>query len=110
MARRPRQAVIPNGRTDLRERGQVLAMFVLLFVIIGVVAIVIDISWFWTNSLRVQRAADAAALAGSIYLPGKPSGAYSVARAEANKNGYTAGGGTTITTAQDPAQPTTSAT
>jgi hypothetical protein len=91
---------------ELRERGQVLAIFaILLFVIIGVVAIVIDISWVWTNGLRVQRAADAAALAGVIYLPGNPSGAYAVARGEATKNGYTGGSGTTITPAQDSGNP-----
>ena len=32
---------------------------------------------------------DAAALAGAIYLPGNPTPAYSTARAEATKNGYT---------------------
>jgi Flp pilus assembly protein TadG len=93
-------------RRDTRERGQVLAIFaILLFVIIGVVAVVIDISWVWSNGLRVQRAADAAALAGVIYLPGNPSGAYAVARAEATKNGYTAGSGTTVTPAQDSGNP-----
>jgi len=89
-----------------RGRGQVLALFVLsLFVLVGMVAIVVDISWFWSNSLRVQRAADAAALAGAIYLPGQPSRAYSVARAEATKNGYTDGSGTTIAPTQDTSNP-----
>jgi Flp pilus assembly protein TadG len=88
------------------ERGQVLALFVLLaVVIIGMVAIVADISWWWANSLRVQRAADAAALAGAIYLPGTPPTAYSIARAEATKNGYTAGGGVVVTPAQDATNP-----
>ena len=89
-----------------RERGQALALFVLLsFVIIGAVAIVTDISWFWANSLKVQRAADAAALAGAIYLPGNPSGAYAIARAEATKNGYTGGAGVTVTPSQDAQNP-----
>ena len=89
----------------LRQTGQVLALFVLsMVVLIGMVAVVVDISWFWSNSLRVQRAADAAALAGAIYLPGSPATAYSVARAEATKNGYTGGSGTTITPTQDPTQ------
>lgn len=88
------------------ERGQVLALFVLmLFVVIGMVAIVADVSWWWANSLRVQRAADAAALAGAIYLPGSPATAYSAARAEATKNGYTAGAGTVVTPAQDASNP-----
>jgi Flp pilus assembly protein TadG len=89
-------------RSSRRERGQVLALFALsLFVITGMVAIVIDISWFWSNALKVQRAADAAALAGVIYLPGDPGSAYATARAEAAKNGYTSGGSTTVTPAQD---------
>ena len=32
-------------------------------------AVVVDVSWYWVNSLRVQRAADAAALAGAVMLP-----------------------------------------
>ena len=89
-----------------REAGQVLALFVLsIFVIIGMVAVVADVSWFWANSLKVQRAADAAALAGAIYLPGAPPTAYSTARAEAAKNGYVGGSGTSITPTQDARNP-----
>ena len=36
-------------------------------------AIVVDVSWYWANTLRVQRAADAAALAGVVWLPGNPT-------------------------------------
>jgi Flp pilus assembly protein TadG len=98
-------------RTRLRgrregERGQVLALFVLLsVVIIGMVAIVTDVSWFWANALKVQRAADAAALAGAIHLPGSPSTAYSTANDEARKNGYQNGSGTVISPAQDGQNP-----
>ena len=103
----PRDRTIAARRARRKgERGQVLALFALMiFVIIGVVAIVIDISWVWSSGLRIQRAADAAALAGVIYLPGDPGTAYSVARAEATKNGYTAGGSTTVTPVQDSANP-----
>jgi hypothetical protein len=88
------------------QRGQVLALFaVSLFVITGMVAVVIDISWVWANSLKVQRAADAAALAGVVYLPGSPSSAYATARAEAAKNGYADGGATTVTPSQDAGSP-----
>ena len=88
------------------ERGQVLALFALmLFVIIGVVAVVIDVSWVWSSGLRIQRAADAAALAGVIYLPGEPGQAFAVARAEATKNGYTSGATTTVTPTQDASNP-----
>jgi hypothetical protein len=66
------------------------------------VALVIDVAWYWSSSLRVQRAADAAALAGVVWLPGNPTTAYTVALAEATKNGFTNGtGGTVITPIKD---------
>jgi hypothetical protein len=88
------------------QRGQVLALFaIMLFVVIGMVAIVIDISWLWANSLKIQRAADAAALAGVVHLPGAPGTAATVARAEAQKNGYIHGGATNVAPAQSPRNP-----
>ncbi len=85
------------------ERGQALVLFVLLsLVLIGSVAIVTDVSWLWYGNQRMQRAADAAALAGAIYLPGSPSQAYQAAREEATKNGFTSGvNGVTVTPLQD---------
>ena len=72
-----------------RSRGQILILFVMaIFVFTGMVALVIDVSWYWVNSLRVQRAADAAALAGVVQLPNNAVSAYALARAEAKKNGY----------------------
>ena len=98
-------------RSTLAQRGQVLAILVMsIFVIIGFVAIVIDVSWYWSNTLRVQRAADAAALAGAVDLPNNAgSGAthplgtgIGDALAEAAKNGYTDGsGGVVVTPVQD---------
>jgi len=75
-----------------RSRGQVLVMFAGgMISLLGIMAIVVDISWYWSNSLRVQRAADAAALAGAAYLPGNVPNAKTYALAEAKKNGYTDG-------------------
>jgi hypothetical protein len=90
-----------------RSRGQVLVIFALtIFVFLGLCAVVVDIAWYWANSLRIQRAADAAALAGVVHLPGDVPTAVSVARAEATKNGYTSGvDGYTVTPTQDPANP-----
>src|SRR5690242_7430200 len=87
-----------SGRSG-RERGQTLVLFVIVSVVlIGAVAIVTDVSWLWVNQQRMQRAADAAALAGAIYLPGDPTTAYAVARAEAAKNGYTNGANGVVVT------------
>ncbi len=87
-----------------RPRGQVAVIFagaMLLFVLLA--ATVIDLSWYWTNNLRMQRAADSAALAGVVFLPGQVGQAITVARAEARKNGYQHGvGGVVVTPVQDP--------
>ena len=72
--RPPRRGATPGdqpGRRTLRQRGQVLAIFAAATILfVGILAIVIDVSWYWANSLSVQRAADAAALAGVVWLPG----------------------------------------
>ena len=111
LMRRSPVAVIsgPSRTTDgrrpreRRERGQALVLFVIMsLVMIGSVAIVTDISTLWYGNQRMQRAADAAALAGAIHLPGNPTRAYSVAREEAAKNGFTHGvNGVSVNTAQD---------
>ena len=97
----------PAARTRLgraRQRGQALVMFVAGIVfVIGLMALVVDVTWAWMNMLRVQRAADAAALAGAVKLPDYPSQARTLAYAEATKNGYTSGiNGATVTAAQNP--------
>ena len=78
-------------------------MFVAAIVFfIGFLAIVVDVTWYWMNTLKVQRASDAAALAGAVKLPDYPSQARTLAFDEAKKNGYTTGvGGATVTAAQN---------
>jgi hypothetical protein len=94
----------PASEARRAEGGQALVMFILMsLVMVGAVAIVTDISWVWYGQQRMQRAADAAALAGAVYLPGDPTTAYSTARAEATKNGFTDGsGGVVVTPVKDP--------
>jgi Flp pilus assembly protein TadG len=97
-----RRATDPTPGTRTRPRGQILVIFALgIFVLMMMVAVVIDVSWLWVNALRIQRAADAAALAGAVTLPNDPSRGYTLARGEATKNGYTGGGGVTVTPLQD---------
>ena len=89
---------------DGRSRGQVIVIFAgSIFLFIALCAIVTDVAWYWVNTLKVQRAADAAALAGAVYLPGDRPTAYSEARASAVQNGYTTGvGSVVVTPVQDP--------
>ncbi len=60
-----------------------------IVVLLGFTAIVIDVSWYWANTLRLQRAADAAALAGAVQLPGNVQLGQQLSVAEAQRNGYT---------------------
>jgi Flp pilus assembly protein TadG len=71
------------------QRGQILVIFVGgIVVLLGFCAIVVDVSWYWANSLRVQRAADAAALAGVISLPADVGAGEATAAVAAGQNGY----------------------
>jgi hypothetical protein len=101
MSRVSRFAAVEQG-------GQVIVMVALtVTLLLGFVGIGIDIAWFQLNVNRIQRAADAAALAGVVYLPNQVAQAQAAALAEATKNGYTNGaGGVTVTAAQDPLNPT----
>src|SRR5712691_7659149 len=85
------------------ERGQTLVVVALMLTaLFGFVGLVMDIAWFEVNLVRVQRAADAAALAGVVYLPTNVSGASTAAINEATKNGYTNGAnGVVVTAAPD---------
>src|SRR5512141_283686 len=75
-----------------QEAGQIIVIFALaLMALIGLIGIAIDVTFAWREELRIQRAADAAALAGVVYLPGDVSGGLSASAAEARKNGYTTG-------------------
>jgi hypothetical protein len=87
-----------------REGGQTFVMLALMLtVLLGFSGIVIDVAWYEVNLIRVQKAADAAALAGVVYLPGNVSGAQTAARSEATKNGYTTGvNGATVSATIDP--------
>ena len=76
-----------------RERGVVLVWFALLLVVLlGFAGFAVDMSNWWFQAERLQRAADAGAHAGVVFLPADLPGATTTARAEAAKNGYTASG------------------
>lgn len=100
---------LPAHPSDPRrlERGQVLPLFALMSVVLlGGAALLTDVAWWWVNEQRMQRAADAGALAGAIYLPGNQTLAFSSAHAETAKNGFTNGvDGVVITPRRDPTAP-----
>jgi len=72
-----------------QDRGAALAIIATsLFLLMGIAAISADLAWYYLNASRVQRAADAAALAGVVHLPQQPADADSTAFDIANRNGY----------------------
>lgn len=87
---------------DGAERGAVLVIVaILLPVLFGFAALALDVGNWYIRAQREQKAADAAALAGSVYLPADPSKAYSVALDVASRNGFPNGGDITVTATQD---------
>ncbi len=74
------------------ERG-VVAVWVALtmVVLLGFAGWAIDFSHWQNERANMQKAADAAALAGAVYLPDDPAGAVAAAREIAAKNGYPSG-------------------
>jgi Flp pilus assembly protein TadG len=86
-----------GGRTERRgrlatlraEHGYVAALTVIMMpVFIALAAFAVDAGQWWVTSIRVQNAADAAALAGVVYLPGAEGTAFSEAQRLATVNGY----------------------
>src|SRR6267378_4000028 len=74
------------------QKGQTLVIVALMIVVLlGFTGLVTDIGWYEVNLMRIQRAADAAALAGVVFLPGNIPGAVTAAQNEAAKNGSTDG-------------------
>jgi Flp pilus assembly protein TadG len=90
-----------SSRDD--ERGVVLVwMALMIVVLLGMCGISLDIANWYLEGSRQLKAADAAALAGAVYLPDNPSAAFAAARDLAGDNGYTSGGSTTVTVTQEP--------
>jgi hypothetical protein len=81
---------------DNRERGVVLAFLaMILFTLIVMAGLAVDVgNWWWTGQ-KVQKAADAAAMAGVTYMPedlsASGSQAKALAQTIASRNGYTNG-------------------
>ncbi len=85
-----------------REAGYAAIMVAMLVptVFLGLAALGVDTARWYVEAERMQKAADAAALAGVTYLPADVPTAISTALNVAAKNGYTTGGSTKVTVAQ----------
>jgi len=93
-----------------RTRGQIVVLFAgAMVALMMLMAMVVDIGWYWSSNLKMQRAADAAALAGAVYLPDNFSGpapnAQTAALASAKRNGYVPDAATTISSNVDANNP-----
>jgi Flp pilus assembly protein TadG len=96
------KAAPSKSKVSRAHRGQVLIITAgILTILIALVGLIVDLGWYQSNVLRVQRSADAAALAGVVYLPTQVGTAQTTAYLEATKNGYTTGGVTTVAASQD---------
>ena len=84
------------------ESGLALVwMSLFLMVLLGFAALAVDIGHGYLVAQREQNAADAAALAGTIYLPADLNAAQTAAAAVASANGFTNGSNAvTVTAAQ----------
>jgi hypothetical protein len=71
----------------------------MLVLLLGASAFAVDLGWILLNGSRLQRAADAASLAGVVNLPASPGGALADAVDAAGRNGFpiSVNGATTLT-------------
>jgi hypothetical protein len=77
------------ARARDKDRGAAMVLVAMsMLLLLGMAAFGSDLAWFYLNASRVQRAADAAALGGVVWLPGASGTAISTARAVALQNGY----------------------
>ncbi|MFM7070918.1 MAG: TadG family pilus assembly protein, partial [Planctomycetota bacterium] len=86
-----------RGRRHRRRRGTILALFVVMAVVLlGMVALTVDVGFIHTTRREAQVAADAAAMAAAAYVPTSTSQATSAAVTYA---GYNEIAGSPITSA-----------
>jgi hypothetical protein len=70
------------------ESGLVLVwMALMLVVLLGMAGFAVDLGSWYLRSSKLQRAADAAALAGVVWMPGDPAAAQAAAVVTLQKNG-----------------------
>lgn len=84
------------------ETGYTAVLVAILFplVFLGLAAIAVDVSRWYVEGERVQKAADAAALAGVTYMPDDIALARSAAVQVSTRNGFPNSGGSTVSVVQ----------
>ena len=76
-------------RAREKDNGTAMVLVAMSMVLLlGMAAFGTDLAWFYLNASRVQRAADAAALGGVVWLPNDTIAADNTAFATATQNGY----------------------
>ena len=71
------------------EQGYIVVMTaILLPVLLAITSVALDTSRWYLSTTREQKAADAAALAGAVFLPDNPTKAIATAKTVAAQNGY----------------------
>lgn len=89
-------------RRDEAGYAAILVALLSATVFLGVSAIGVDTARWYVEGERVQKAADAAALAGVTHMPGDLGAAKATALAHASGNGYSNDATTTVAVAQGP--------
>ena len=94
------------ARGGRNERGLIIVYFALFLTVLLIAsAFAVDVGAWYDRAEKMQRAADAAALAGAPYLPDNPALAVSTAVSVAATDGFSTGGTVSVTAAQVSGQP-----
>lgn len=93
------EPVSATAPAEPKDKGAVLIWVAgSLVVLLTMAAFAVDLGWIYLNRSRLQSAADAAALAGVVNLPGFPGDANADAASAAGSNGFPIGSRTTMAT------------
>lgn len=75
-------------RRDAEDGAAFLWVAGMMVALIAFVSLAVDLGWYYLRSNQIQRAADAAALAGVVHVPGFPANADFDAQIAAELNGF----------------------
>jgi len=97
-----RRRRLGRGRRRRDSSGYVaILMSILMLLLFSMSAFAVDVGNWYLTGQKLQKAADAAALAGVPRLPGDSAGAFGVAQQTSAANGFTDGDNAEVTTTVD---------